>query len=62
MKLHEGTLFSISKRVNNGRWMHYTDIRSGGRERAQEIIDHATALHLERCPKDRVEFSITKVY
>ena len=54
-------LFTVSKRVNDGQWMHY----SGGiksRDAALALIERGKALHAERCPKDRVEFSLTRVY
>jgi hypothetical protein len=60
MMLHQGTLYIVSKRVNDGRWLQYNSTDT--REKAVALIDYATALHVERCPKDRVEFSIQKVY
>lgn len=61
MRLHDGHLYLVEKRVNGGHWMSYTDTRAD-LETAEKIARTAEAYHRERCPKDDVEFKIRQVY
>ena len=60
MKLHEGSLYTIAKRVNGGQWMAYGSTAT--QEEADRRVETNRDFHLSRCPNDNVEYSVTKVY
>ena len=53
--------FDVVKRVNDGPWMRYTGSHPS-RETAEEAIRRGKAIHAERCPNDRVEWAIQRIY
>ena len=60
MRLHDGHSYSIAKRVNGGHWMQYATATD--EETAEKAMEYGLRFHLERCPKDAVEFKIIQNY